>query len=241
MAIILETVPSTNTYVKENFFSLADGTCVAALEQTAGRGRLGRKWMANRGESIALSAAFRRVQAGFHAGAIVGVAALDVLRTLAPEADFFFKWPNDIYVKNAKIAGILSEGIIRDGQLAGVVCGIGINLNQSCETLALTGVPACSIFSLTGMEKDVEKVIFLLEKSINECYIRYNRNPKDVLSRWRSENRLAGRKLQFIPPDGNAFEGVFVEIDENGAMSVQTADGLRTFDCGDVKICTDTL
>ena len=239
MLKILEKIDSTNTFVKQHFFELADGDCVAALEQTAGRGRLTRKWYSPPGKSVALSVALRRVEQGYHAGVIVSLAALVVLREMLPEADIYFKWPNDLYCGKMKLAGILSEGVLHNGKLAGVVCGIGININQSAEELSGRGFSACSAATLSGRNFDVKKVLEALEKSIKTSYIKYNLDQHAVLSNWKSENRLIGKFVELIPASGKSFRGVFSDIAPDGAMLVEVDGLIRRFDCGDVKIELD--
>ena len=94
--IILDEVDSTNTYLKNNFDSLEDGSCVAALKQTAGRGRVGRKWLTGDGNNIAFSFKASKLKEPFHGGVLLGLASLLMLREVCPEGKFFFKWPNDI-------------------------------------------------------------------------------------------------------------------------------------------------
>ena len=128
--ILLDKVDSTNTYARNNFDTLADGSVVFAREQTAGRGRLGRKWVSKRDESITGSAVLKKVSQPFHAGIVTGLAGLELVRECVPQAFSFFKWPNDIYIDDCKIAGILSEGVLKNGRLDGVVSGIGINVKR---------------------------------------------------------------------------------------------------------------
>ncbi len=236
MLIVLDEVDSTNTWAKEHFFELADGTVVAALEQTAGRGRLDRVWRSKAGRSITLSALFRRVSAGFHAGAIVGLAALEVIRALAPETEIYFKWPNDLYFADRKLAGVLSEGVVRQGELAGVVCGIGINLNQTEKELLEIGAPACSVYTISGRKNGVKKVIKALEKSITECYINYCNYPEKVLARFRAENRLIGTEVELVGATGEVFRARFRDLDADGGMVIERGGRIERFDCGDVRI-----
>ena len=107
--LILDEVDSTNTYAREHFDDLPDGTLVVARRQTAGRGRRGRSWLSPPGINFTGSILLKRLEDGFHAGCLLGVAALSLLRELAPELPAYLKWPNDIYVENRKLAGLLSE------------------------------------------------------------------------------------------------------------------------------------
>jgi BirA family biotin operon repressor/biotin-[acetyl-CoA-carboxylase] ligase len=95
--VILDEVDSTNTYIKNNFNNLPDAASVAALKQTAGRGRVGRKWLTGENKNIAFSIKACNLKEPLHGGTILGLATLAMLRTVCPDGKFFFKWPNDIY------------------------------------------------------------------------------------------------------------------------------------------------
>ena len=236
MLIVLDRVDSTNAFLKKRFAEYPDGTSVAALEQTAGRGRLGRVWRQTRGNGIALSTIYRQMERGFHAGVVTGLAALETIREALPGADFFFKWPNDLYAGREKLAGILSEGVWRDGKLAGVVCGIGINVNDAPESLVAIGRPATSLFALSGRKFDVKKLLAGLEKSIVSHYIRYGCERAQLLDRWRAENRLIGQRVELTAPDGQKSEAEFAGIDEEGNLVARCEGEETLFRCGDVRI-----
>ncbi len=236
MLIILDKVDSTNTFLKDHFFEYPDATCIAALEQTAGRGRLNRKWHQKAGDGIALSVALRKLETGFHAGVIVGLAALEVAREALPDAELFFKWPNDLYCGDRKLAGILSEGIWKNGHFAGVVCGIGVNVNSDEESLASVGQPATSFFVLSGQKFEIKNLLERLEKSIVRHYIKYDRECARLLSDWRRENRLIGRVVELRFPDGKCIEAEFSGIDDDGNLIARENGVTTVFRCGDVKI-----
>ena len=77
--IVLDEVPSTNSWVRDHFSGLEDGTLVTARNQSAGRGRLGRRWISPPGTNFTGTVKLARVREGYHAGAILGLAALDTV------------------------------------------------------------------------------------------------------------------------------------------------------------------
>ena len=101
----LETVDSTNTFALRHFDEVADQVLVSAREQSAGRGRLGRSWIAPPGRNLTVSFAMSRAAEGFHAGAIAGLAALDWLLglfySICPNWQFF--WLVDAVAVNKPI------------------------------------------------------------------------------------------------------------------------------------------
>jgi BirA family biotin operon repressor/biotin-[acetyl-CoA-carboxylase] ligase len=235
--ILLDRVDSTNTYAKNNFHSLADGCTVAAIEQYAGRGRLGRKWIASAGDSLCATAVLKHVEQPFHAGIITGLAGLELIREHIPDKFVFFKWPNDIYVNECKIAGILSEGVLEKGELLGVVSGIGINVNQDASVMEAIENPATSLAVQAKKNFFLEKMRFELAEKIKKYYIMYRSNSRSIVDLWRSENRLIGENLVLMQPDGKIRQGCFTDIGDDGEMILKSPDGeIFRFDCGDVKI-----
>ena len=235
--LVLQQVDSTNTYAKKHFSSLSDGMVVAAIEQTSGRGRLGRKWVTAGDTALTASAVLKNIREPFHAGVIVGMAGLELVKMYLPARFAFFKWPNDIYIREKKIAGILSEGVLDKGRLAGVVSGIGINVNQSAAEMALLDNPATSLFAECGKKFFLEKMRFELAEKIKKYYIMYQSNSGTLLDLWRNENCLIGEELILSTPGGEVKQGCFAAIGERGEMVLRAPDGeMFRFDCGDVKI-----
>ena len=168
--LILDEVDSTNTYAREHFDDLPDGTLVVARRQTAGRGRRGRSWLSPPGINFTGSILLKRLEDGFHAGCLLGVAALSLLRELAPELPAYLKWPNDIYVEDRKLAGLLSESArIENGRVTAVVSGIGINVNLPSDALKAIDQPATSLLAETNREFNLD----FFSKKLAERLIRY--------------------------------------------------------------------
>ena len=241
--LFLKTVDSTNRYAAENFDDLADGALVWAEEQTAGRGRLGRTWLSPKGENLYVSWVVKQIrQPLFLAAAAASLAALETLREAAGgSCSFYLKWPNDIYCGPEKVAGILSEGVVVRETLRGVVVGMGINVNSSAETLSRTGIRAASLRTLTGRVFSLKKMIPELAKHVRSCYITYLNDPNGLFLRWKAENRLIGRELDFVLPNGRVIRSRFLDIAEDGGAVILDGGERRIFSCGDVRIAKDSM
>ena len=145
----VESTPSTQLLVPAD---APEGALVVAEEQTAGRGRLGRRWLAPAGTSLLCSLQLRPAVAPEHLPELTGLAshacaeAIAALTKLEPE----LKFPNDVLVAGRKVAGILAEA--REER---VVLGVGVNVNVTAEELprALER-PATSLLVETGREVD---------------------------------------------------------------------------------------
>jgi len=138
--VYYETIASTNSVAKALAQQGAvEGTLVVANEQTAGRGRLGRPWLAPRGTCLLFSLILRpdlearRVQG---LTMICGLGVREAIRE-ATGLQAQLKWPNDIMLRGRKAAGILTEASTTGGRLSYVVAGIGLNVN-----LHVTALPA---------------------------------------------------------------------------------------------------
>lgn len=146
--VYLERVESTNLFAKSNLHDLADCTVVHAKEQTAGRGRMQRKWVdlgeGNLFMSFVLkpSNSFNEVYSNLTQ--YLSVVLCDLLDEFGVSAEI--KWPNDVQVNGKKIAGILSETVMQGSEFKGLVLGIGVNLNA--EKSAVEAIPDKAVTSL---------------------------------------------------------------------------------------------
>lgn len=237
----LDEVDSTNTYAKLHFEDLPDGSFVSAAYQTAGRGRLDRKWHSPRGVNICGSFVMKKILNPFYATIVASLSVLDTLGKFAPSQNFFIKWPNDVYVDDSKIAGILSEGVVSGGTLEGIITGMGVNINLSKDDLSLIDSKATSLHALTGDFFNIEAVTSVLAEMLRECYSLYLKYPERVFERWKQENRLLGRELEFESPDGTITRALFNDILPDGSISLAEGAFERIFSCGDIRITKKSL
>ncbi len=128
------------------------GTCLVAEHQSAGRGRLDRRWQAPRGSALLFSLILRpnlRLRRVF---ALNNLISLAICRTLERHGgvEAAIKWPNDVYLEGKKLAGLLTEFTSRAEAVEYAVVGVGINVNQEPEWLAGLERPAMSLLAATG-------------------------------------------------------------------------------------------
>ena len=133
--IWLEETGSTNSWLSENEHSLETNTAVAARRQTAGRGQRGNSWESEPGSNLTLSLLLRpegiHVARSFCLSEAVAVAVAETVEAIAPGIKVAIKWPNDIYVNDSKIAGILIENVISGSAISRSIVGVGLNVNQT--------------------------------------------------------------------------------------------------------------
>lgn len=168
----LEEVDSTNMYAKEHIYELEDKTTVYTFNQTAGRGRLDRKWnCAGDGTlcaSIVLKPSSNMKISYSSLTMYLGVVIAETLEEYGVHP--VIKWPNDVLVNSKKICGILAELVSYPGKLEGLILGFGINLNSEKEELENISQPATSLKIECG--KPVEPKEFL-EKLMDNFFERY--------------------------------------------------------------------
>ena len=174
----LDKIDSTNKYAKENITQIPDGTIVYADIQTAGRGRLNRKWndtgIENIYASIVLKPSEKFVDCYSNLTQFLCLIICYTLEDYGVNPKI--KWPNDIQINKKKISGILAEAVMVEGALKGIVLGFGINLNTSQNILDKIDQPATSLNIETG--KTIDKKEFL-DKLTKKFCLLYNKFLED--------------------------------------------------------------
>lgn len=208
MLTIIDCCTSTNSALAP---TAAHGDALMALEQTAGRGQRGNTWEAEPHKNITLSLMLRPdglpAVRQFEVSEAVALGVADTLRALGIE-NVKVKWPNDIYVGDRKICGILIENTLGGNRISRSVAGIGLNVNQT-EFRSDAPNPV-SVKQLTGREHDIEQ---LAEDMISRILARMGRdNHADYLAAlWRgqgewlwqtSEGELFRARIVNVRPDG---------------------------------------
>ena len=212
-----------------------DRTVILAERQTAGRGRYSRQWESPRGNLYA-SFVFRPPLSPRYAAQIGYVAAVAVYDTVAAltgrPAAVACKWPNDVLVGGAKIAGILPESSIgADGALEWIVLGIGINI-VSAPADAVR--PATSLLAQGGAGLDTGTVLAALGRTLDRWMLRWLGDGfGSVRQAWLDRAGPLGGEIRVILPD-RSIEGNFGGLDPDGALILDTASGQETVHSGEV-------
>jgi BirA family biotin operon repressor/biotin-[acetyl-CoA-carboxylase] ligase len=219
---------STNARARELALAGApDGTIVTATEQSAGRGRQGRTWTAPPGRALLLSAIVRDLSkrdALLPLAVPVAVAAACDGFSAGGRIDI--KWPNDIWVGERKLAGILLEGRPQEGW---AVLGVGLNVaTQADEFPDELRDTATSLAVEGGRDPGVEPVLAAVLEALDEWLAR---SPREILTAWRERDALAGREVRW-----NGGEGIASGLDDSGALLVETDSGRVALDAGEVHL-----
>ncbi len=233
-------IGSTNTRAAELAREGApDGTLVLAELQTLGRGRLDRRWHAPAGSSLLMSLLLRPPLLARQAQRLTmlySLAAVEGIFTVTG-LEARIKWPNDVYLYEHKLGGILTELGLDGSSLTYAVLGMGLNVNLDAQALPEVMTPAISLSSALG--RPVAR-LDLLVAILEAAERRYDRllsgwSPADE---WRRHLLTLGRRVK-VSSAGERFDGEAEGIDEDGALLVRTADGvLRQVLAGDVTLRT---
>ncbi|OLS26177.1 MAG: Bifunctional ligase/repressor BirA [Candidatus Thorarchaeota archaeon AB_25] len=209
-----------------------------AKRQTAGRGRKGRPWLSPIGGlyfSIIL-----KPRLGTENAPLLGLlSACAVARSLAAVGveNVRLKWPNDVLIGESKIAGILSEALSIGDETVGLVIGIGVN--QNCPISEMPpGLqwPTTSIIDEIGRETSIEYLLCSIVNEIDRLLQILERDSSfaAVLDEWREVSSTLGVRVR-IHEEGKTTDGIAKDIGADGALIVETDDGLVNVLLGDVS------
>ncbi|MEA2351644.1 MAG: BirA family transcriptional regulator [Thermoleophilaceae bacterium] len=200
------------------------GTLVTAGEQTAGRGRQGRAWVAPAGSAVLMSLLVRELDERFPLLPLVAaVAVAEACESLAP-VRCEIKWPNDVWIERRKVAGILVEGRPAEDW---AVLGIGLNVRTSEFPEELRSV-ATSLRVAADVELAVEAVLSAVLEALAHWL---GKGGGEVLAAWRERDALRGERVRWA-----AGSGVAAGIDDAGSLVVETDAGLVTLGAGEVHL-----
>lgn len=204
------------------------GTVLVADHQTAGRGRLGRRWQAPPGSSLLASMLFHADGAeGLHRYTqAVALAAAEACRDVAG-VTASLKWPNDLLVRDRKVAGVLAESAPLPSGAIAVVVGIGLNITWRSP------LPGDLVETMTALNleagRDIER-----DDALRSLLGRLELEPPaDLHDRYRAALGTLGRQVR-IEQVSDTFEGLAVDVRADGRLVVRTHTGDREVMTGDV-------
>ena len=237
-ALYSASIASTNDALRRMAADGApEGTLVIADEQTAGRGRLDRKWIAPPGTSLLFSLLFRPGATAYASllqyTMICSLAVRDAVRELLG-LGISLKWPNDLVFGGRKLGGILTEVEAGDSGIEYVIVGIGINANWD-PSGAEFDQPATSLSKLAGKSVPRAELLRAIVGRIAERYATLRAGESPV-KEWEIALDTIGKAVVVESP-GERLEGLAVGVDADGALMVRSADGgLHRAVAGDVRV-----
>lgn len=219
---IVEEAGSTNSVMAEadREHPLPHGHAIMARRQTAGRGQRGNSWESEAGQNVTLSVMLRpegvEIREQFMVSEAVAIATAITVRELTGlEAEV--KWPNDIYVGEHKIAGILIECGLEGGRISRAIAGIGLNVNQSAW---LSDAPnPISMRQLTGKRYDTEDTARRLVEHVTRLTASLPEAADEIERTYSSMlRRREGRHLWEDAASGEVFMAGITRVERTGRL-----------------------
>jgi len=215
-----------------------DLSLVVADEQTAGRGRLDRKWFTPPGTALAFSLILRPfVAERSHLSRMVGLAALSVTdsflaRGLAPQ----IKWPNDILLNECKVAGILIESVWSGEDVDCIVIGIGVNiLKGAVPDPDMLLFPATSLEDALGYSVERAEILHDILHTLIDLRPQISTN--EFMAKWEKLLAYRDRQVQVERGGEGSMIGNVSGLDKDGSLRLRDQDGKSlTVQFGDVRL-----
>jgi BirA family transcriptional regulator, biotin operon repressor / biotin---[acetyl-CoA-carboxylase] ligase len=225
--IFLTEVESTNNYANHLVLSKAaeHGTVVLAQYQKKGKGQQGNSWESETGKNLLASfilfPLFLTAANQFYLSKIISLALVDYLKT---ETDnVLVKWPNDIYIQNRKIAGILIENSVKGKNLSTAIIGIGLNLNQ---LIFVSDAPnPVSLIQVTGKNYDVENVAVQIWEYFKIWYKKLKAGQFNEIDTTYFNSLFRVNEWSFFAKQGEIFESKIIGIGEFGQLMLEDRKG----------------
>ena len=233
---VLPIIDSTNQYLLSKLDTLPSGYACVAEYQQAGRGRRGRQWFSPFGSNLYFSLYWRLEQgpaAAMGLSLAVGIVVAKVLRQLSGQ-QIKVKWPNDLYLNDKKLAGILVEIAGKTGDVAHVVIGMGINLamnnpdhqivNQAWENLG---------------HIDRNLLVATLLQQLREAMICFEQQGLSAfIEQWQSLDNFNNRAVKLLIGD-KIIHGIAKGINQQGALLLEQNGQITPYIGGEISLRAD--
>ncbi len=236
---VVDSTDSTNELAKQLAFKGAQHpTVVIAEEQTGGKGRMGRVWSSTKGQSLTFSIILRPTMSPIHAGKIGLIAGVSVAHAISDfaGADAKVKWPNDVLVGRKKVCGILTEMCAEYDSIEYLVCGIGVNVNETAFTNELSGI-ATSLQMETGRTFIRGQLLLTILINFFERYDAWvdTGDFGPVITDYTRLSMLVGKTVT-INNHGEKMTGQCIGFDKDGFLVISRDGKRRRIMAGDVGV-----
>jgi len=230
-------IASTNGFMLSHTTELKNGDVCVAEYQSAGRGRRGRTWVSPYGHHLYFSLFWTFPQGMAQAmglSLVVACTLVEVLKSFGVE-NIGVKWPNDIYLDNKKLAGILIEMSGQADSQCQLIIGVGVNMAMSDEQGKGIDQPWSDLSELVDMPDKTALVIELQKQLKRDIQLFEREGLAAFKARWQAADLFFGREIRLLMAD-NFVDGICRGVDEQGAVLLETADGMQAFIGGEISL-----
>lgn len=245
--IHLKSVNSTNSYAIELLRQNAppEGTLIYTFDQQNGRGQRGNSWSSQPNKNATLSYVFHpsflRIEKQFLLTKICSLAVADLMTEIVQQNDIkqhestavCIKWPNDIYIGNKKIAGILIENTLREHHINYSVIGIGININQ---TEFDSDINATSLALITSREHEIMPIINRLSEYLEARYLQLKADKYEIIDKNYLEKLYQLNNWKKYQSGNEVFNGKITNVSAIGKLQIQLESGeTKEYDLKEIR------
>jgi BirA family biotin operon repressor/biotin-[acetyl-CoA-carboxylase] ligase len=238
-------IGSTNAYARELAKKGgAEGTMVIAEEQTKGQGRMGRQWYSPAYNNLLFSIIFRpafSIDRVFSLTMLTALALVDAINNMT-DVKALIKWPNDVYLENKKMAGILTEFSANKKGVEYVVVGIGLNVNWDVRDKSGLNHLATSLVKEIGHPiSRIDLLVKILELLERYYWLLLKGQDRFIYKRWNELSMVIGKEVLVNFSNGRKKARV-KRIAKNGALVIEDEDGKQSsIICGDLTVVFPSL
>lgn len=236
---VVPRVGSTNVELVARASGAPHFSVIVTTDQTAGRGRLGRVWVAPPGKTLAVSVLLSPGNVSLDRlgwiPLLAGLAMTRAVATLVPGHPASLKWPNDVQIDGLKVSGVLTEYV---ADARAIVVGAGLNLTMTVDELP---TPTSTSLALNGANGDdglLDAALSAYLGELQRLYAEFAGSGFDAAAGLRSEVVRAcstlGRRVRVELPGGNDLYGTAEDIDDAGRLLVRDTGILHAVAAGDV-------
>ena len=239
--IRLNRVNSTNKYAVDMIAKSKpiEGTVISASFQYEGRGQIGRFWESEAEKNITCSTILRpdflEAADQFQLNIAISLAVHDFISHFLTTKEVKIKWPNDIYVEDKKIAGILLQNSLIGKTVSSTIVGTGININQ---TIFSVDLPNPTSFAIeVGIEQDLEIMFAWLFRFLTKRYLQLkNGQIHSLKSEYLESLYRKGIWADFKNESDEIWKGKILGVDESGRLQIENREGeLKVFNFREVR------
>ncbi|EMD9275480.1 bifunctional biotin--[acetyl-CoA-carboxylase] synthetase/biotin operon repressor [Cronobacter malonaticus] len=234
---VLPVIDSTNQYLLDRLSELDSGDACIAEYQQAGRGRRGRKWFSPFGANLYLSMYWRLEQgpaAAIGLSLVIGIVMAEVLHELGAD-QVRVKWPNDLYLNDRKLAGILVELTGKTGDAAQIVIGAGINLAMRQVESDIVNQGWINLQE-AGIKVDRNELAIRLIEKLRASLREFEQEGlAPFLTRWEKLDNFIHRQVKLIIGDREIY-GISRGIDNQGALLLEQNGVIKPWVGGEISL-----
>lgn len=234
---VIPVIDSTNQYLLDRMDQLPSGHACIAEYQQAGRGRRGRKWFSPFGSNLYLSMYWRLEQgpaAAMGLSLVIGIVMAEVIQSLGVP-DVRVKWPNDLYLNDRKLAGILVELTGKTGDAAQIVMGAGVNLVMRSEGASEINQGWINLQE-AGVEIDRNELAAKIINSLRNALPIFERDGlAPFVGRWDALDNFINRPVKLLIGD-REIHGIARGIDKQGGLLLEQEGEVKSWVGGEISL-----